>query len=148
MDCEIIDHYFNIFLVEIQPEKENLKGVFWAPKLSCPNQYNGLPNILNTPLQIENLITPFVHIDLKTTVRQLLEIKKSIWNRRQTKLNQIKFVPLTKLNLGFVFTQVTSTLKASDAVTNKGIQEFKEGAQEFIAKMLPKLFDRSSWSET
>ena len=78
MDCEIIDHYFNIFLVEIQPEKENLKGVFWAPKLSCPNQYNGLPNILNTPLQIENLITPFVHIDLKTTVRQLLEIKKSI----------------------------------------------------------------------
>ena len=78
MDCEIFDHYFNILLVEIQPEKENLKGVFWAPELSCPNQYNCLPNSLNTPLKIENPIIPFVHTDLKTTVRQLLEINKSI----------------------------------------------------------------------
>ena len=148
MDSEIIDHYFNIFLFEIQPEKENLKGVFWAPELLCPNQYNGLPNSLNTPLKIENPIISFVHTDLKTTVRQLLEINKSIWNRIQTKLNQIKFVLLTKLNLGFVFTQVISTLKTSDTVTNKDIQEFKEGPQKFIVEMVSNLFDRSSWSET
>lgn len=53
-------------------------------------------------------------------------------------------MPLTKLSLGFVFTQVTSTLKTSDAVTNKDIQEFKEGPQEFIVEMLSKLFDRTS----
>ena len=51
---------------------------------------------------------------------------------------------LTKLNLGFVFTQVISTLENSDTVTNKDIQEFKEGPQKFIVEMVSNLFDRSS----
>ena len=33
MHCEIIDCYFNIFFVEIQLKKKNLKSVFWVPKL-------------------------------------------------------------------------------------------------------------------
>ena len=44
--CEIIDSYFNIFFVEIQPKKENLEIVFWAPKFGHPNQYTGLPKDL------------------------------------------------------------------------------------------------------
>ena len=32
MHCEIINRYFNVFFVEIQLKKENLKNVFRAPK--------------------------------------------------------------------------------------------------------------------
>lgn len=53
-------------------------------------------------------------------------------------------LPLTKLNLDFAVTQVISSLKVSDPVTNKEIQEFKDRAQEFIVEMLSKLFARSS----
>ena len=45
MPCEIIDHYFNIFFVEIQLKKEYLKK---TPELGCPNCYTGPSNGLNT----------------------------------------------------------------------------------------------------
>ena len=32
MHCEIINRYFDVFFVEIQLKKENLKNVFRAPK--------------------------------------------------------------------------------------------------------------------
>lgn len=48
MHCEVIDHYFKVFFVELQLEKQNLESVFWAPKFGHPNGYTGLPNDLNT----------------------------------------------------------------------------------------------------
>ena len=48
MHCEIIDPYFNIFLVEIQLKKQNLKSVTWAP--GCSNQSTSLPNSQDTSL--------------------------------------------------------------------------------------------------
>ena len=50
MLCEIIDRYFNIFFVEIQLKKENLKHVFLAREFRYPTWYSGLPNGLNTSL--------------------------------------------------------------------------------------------------
>ena len=50
MYCEIIDCYFNVFFVEIQLKKENLKSAFWLPEFGCPNHYTGLPNALNMSL--------------------------------------------------------------------------------------------------
>ena len=38
MDCEIINHYFNIFFIEIYLKKENLKSVFWAPEFGHTNR--------------------------------------------------------------------------------------------------------------
>ena len=49
--CKIIDHYFNIFFVEIQLAKENLKNVFWAPEFGCPNRYISLRINLDTLLK-------------------------------------------------------------------------------------------------
>ena len=57
MHCEIIDRNFNIFFVEIQLKKENLKSAFWAPEIVCPKWYTGLPNDLNTSLIIIITIT-------------------------------------------------------------------------------------------
>ena len=48
--CEIIDPYFNVFFVEIQLKKGNLKSVLWALEFGHPNRYTGLPNGLNTSL--------------------------------------------------------------------------------------------------
>ena len=49
MCCEIID-CFNVFFVEIQLKKENLKSVFLAPKFGRPNRYTVLQNGLDTSL--------------------------------------------------------------------------------------------------
>ena len=49
MHCQITDHYFNMFFVEMQVKKK-LKSVFWAPEFGCPNRYTSLPNDLNTSL--------------------------------------------------------------------------------------------------
>ena len=65
---------------------------------------------------------------------------KEINLKRKTNL-----LPLTKLNLGFAVTQLINSLKISDAVTNKEVQEFKKGVQEFIVEM-SKLFEKSSLS--
>ena len=50
MHCEIIDCHFNIFFVEIQLKKENLKSVFWGAEFGHPNRYTDLPNSLDTKL--------------------------------------------------------------------------------------------------
>ena len=50
MHCEIIDCYFNIFLVEIKLNKEILNSVFQVPEFGCLNQYISLPNILEMSL--------------------------------------------------------------------------------------------------
>ena len=52
MHCEIIDRHLYVFFVEIKPEKENLKSVFWAPEFGRPNRYNGLSNSLNMSLNM------------------------------------------------------------------------------------------------
>ena len=43
--CEIIDRYFNVFFVEIQLKKDNLK-CFLGARVVCPNRYTRLPNSL------------------------------------------------------------------------------------------------------
>ena len=53
MHCQIIDRYFNIFFVEIQLTKQNLKSDNWASEFGRPNRYTGLPNGLYTSLNIE-----------------------------------------------------------------------------------------------
>ena len=50
MHCEIIDRHFNVFFVEIQLKKGNLKSVLWVLEFGHPNRYTGLPNGLNTSL--------------------------------------------------------------------------------------------------
>ena len=54
MHCEIIDRHFNVFFVEIQLKKGNLKSVLWALEFGLPNRYTGLPNSLNTSLIVGN----------------------------------------------------------------------------------------------
>ena len=44
MHCQIIDRYFNLFFVEIQLAKQNLKSDTWGQEFGCPNRYTGLPN--------------------------------------------------------------------------------------------------------
>ena len=53
--CEIIDRYCNVFFVEIQLKRENLKSVFRAPEFGHPDRYTGLPNGLNTSLLTSSL---------------------------------------------------------------------------------------------
>ena len=50
MHCEIIDHYFNIFFVEMQLKKDTFKTVFWAQEFGCPNQYTALSDSLDMSL--------------------------------------------------------------------------------------------------
>ena len=52
MHCEIIDRYFNVFFVEIQLKKGNLKSVPWALEFGRRNRYTGLTNGLNTSLKL------------------------------------------------------------------------------------------------
>ena len=59
MYCGMIDCYFNKFFVKSQLKKENLKSVFWATEFGCPNRYTGLPNGLNTSMDIQDY---FEHI--------------------------------------------------------------------------------------
>ena len=47
MHCEIIACYINIYFVEIQLKKENLKSVFWVPR-----PVYSLPNSLNMSLTV------------------------------------------------------------------------------------------------
>ena len=54
MHCQIIDHYFNMFFVEIQLTKQNLKSDIWVSEFGRPNQYTGLPNGLYMPLEEDN----------------------------------------------------------------------------------------------
>ena len=51
MHCEIIDRYLDVFFVEIQLKKENLRSIFWTPEFVHADWYTGLPNGLNTSLQ-------------------------------------------------------------------------------------------------
>ena len=46
MHGQIIDCYFNVFFVEIQLTKQNLKSDIWASEFGHPNRYTGLPNSL------------------------------------------------------------------------------------------------------
>ena len=66
--------------------------------------------------QTKNLMIPFLYADLKTTVRQLLEIvvvleaiqacRSGKQYKRIDLKQKINLLPLTKLNLGFDVTQV------------------------------------------
>ena len=49
---EIIDRYFNIFFVEIQLKKQNLKSIFLAPEFGHPNWYTSLLKGLDTSLKL------------------------------------------------------------------------------------------------
>ena len=50
MHCEIIDHYFNIFFVEMQLKKDTFKTAFWAQEFGSPNQYTALSDSLDMSL--------------------------------------------------------------------------------------------------
>ena len=50
MHCEIMNRYFNVFFVEMQLKKENLKSV-WHP-----NRHTALPNGLNTSLDTAKVL--------------------------------------------------------------------------------------------
>ena len=52
MHWEIIDCYFNVFFVQIQLNKQNLKSVIWVQEFRLPNQYTSLPKGLDTSLHI------------------------------------------------------------------------------------------------
>ena len=51
MHCQITDRYFNVFFVEIQLTKQNLKSDIWVSEFGQPNWYTGLPNGLYTSLK-------------------------------------------------------------------------------------------------
>ena len=78
MYCEVTDRHFNVFFVEIELKKENLKSVFWAPESWRQNRYTGLQNGLNTPLPTKwsnNQTSVFVHfvgLALKGLIRLLI----------------------------------------------------------------------------
>ena len=60
MHCGITDCYFNIFLVEIQLKKENLK-CFLGARVWAPESYTGFTNGLNMSLMEETdrkIVTP------------------------------------------------------------------------------------------
>ena len=69
MNYEMIDRYFNVFLVETQLSKENLKSVFWVPDFGHPNQNTGLPNVLNVSLLVEHYKFCWKNVNFDETFR-------------------------------------------------------------------------------
>lgn len=90
---------------------------------------------------------PFLYFDLRSIVKQFLEIiveSGVIDNCRSGRqyigidlTKKQNLLPSAKLN------QAITNLKRKDVVTNKEIQNFKDGAWTFLIEMLSKLFERS-----
>ena len=54
MNWAIINHYLNIFFAEIQLNKQNLRSAIRVLEFGPSKQYTGLPNGLDTSLQLKS----------------------------------------------------------------------------------------------
>jgi len=84
--------------------------------------------------QTDNPMIPYMYFDLKSLVKQLLEmiidpkVIEGCKSGKQLKdldlLDKTNFLPLNKMSIGFAAEQVIQNLKRSDIVRNSQIKEF------------------------
>ena len=82
MQCETIDSYFNVFFVQVQLKKQNLKSVSLAQECWLPNQYTSLPNGQDTSLLISVKYTSS-NTD-RSSIACLLFKAPSTWHELET----------------------------------------------------------------
>ena len=93
MLCEITDCYFNMFFVETQLRKENLKSIIWVPEFGCPTQYTGFPNSINMTLI-------YIYIYIHRHVFRLSQ-DSSVWQGLTSREQQISLECSKHLVLSF-----------------------------------------------
>lgn len=122
-------------------------------KLQCFSYVAGIVEPFLRLYQTDNPMIPYMYFDLKSLVKQLLEmivdlkVIEDCKSGKQLKdldlLDETIFLPLNKMSVGFAAEQVIQNLKRSDIVGNFQIKEFYCAAKRFIIEMLSKLFERS-----
>ena len=103
-------------------------------------------------------MSPFLYLDLKAVIRNLLDIViehvviEACRPGKQFKEIDLSknenLLPLSNINPGFPVEKEINTLAKSDAVTIQQFNKFEESARDFVVEMLYKLFERSSLGST
>ena len=102
--------------------------------------------------QTDILMIPFLYFDLKTVIRNLLDIViepvviEACCSGKQFKEIHLSkkenLLPLSKTNLGFAVEKKIKTLKKCNIVTIQQINKFRESARDIVVEMLFKFFER------